>query len=66
MTKRRRKKLNRIMSDYSYIERGKFTYIYKQISLYRKHKSYLNKMSNHAWKKFTKELLEKYGGKTNG
>lgn len=68
MTKRRRKKINRLMSDsaYKYVEKEKFAYLLKQAKLYNKHKSYLLKMGNRTFQRFTQKLLAKYKEKVNG
>lgn len=65
MTKRRRKKIIKIMytSTYKYVSKGKFDYLFRQTKLFRKHETYLDKMCKRDWKKVTEKLLEKYGGK---
>lgn len=60
MTKRRRKKINKIMhgSTYDYIRKGKFEYLLKQSRIYRRHEMYLCKMNRRSFEKLKQELLE--------
>lgn len=62
MTKRKRKKINKIMhySAYDYVRKGKFDYLQRQGRLYRKHEAYLCKMNRRSFERLTKRLLEKY------
>ena len=55
MTKRRRKKLYKIMHTvYTYIRKGKFDYLYRQNKLFEKHARYLAKMQKHSFYQFFK------------
>ena len=61
MTKRRRKKINKIMSNaFPYVEKGKFAYLYRQAELYRKHAKYLVKHSSRNLKRNLKRFTEDY------
>lgn len=62
MTKRRRKKIDKLMfnSANDYLRKGKFGYLYKQGKLYERHKEYLYKMNVRSYNRFAKRLLEKY------
>lgn len=62
MTKRRRKKIDKIMFNpaHDYIRKGKFDYLHKQGKLYEKYEEYLRKMNNRSFNRFAKRLLEKY------
>ena len=63
MTKRRRHKICKIVSygAHHYVAKGKFDYLFKQNKLYRKHETYLTKMSKREFNRLVKALSIKYG-----
>lgn len=58
MTKRRRKKVHKIMSyPSSYVEKGKFAYLMRQAKLYNRHAGYLRKYALRSFNKLKAHYL---------
>lgn len=58
MTKRRRKKIDKILHDATILEKVSFAYYYKQCKIFKKHEFYLCRMNRRSYRRSAKQLLK--------